>query len=263
MRRRYSQIDVANAVNQGHPLNRGRVCWALNPQGMGAGGRLIDLCGRHHFAINGSVPFVGGSFPMMSYAANESNSCTLATPPTSISPTTQLTYAVWVTAISSGRMPLHRGGPSDDMWQIFCATGNEIRFALNANYMSATVATIFSGAKHRLVMSWDGATMRGYSNGVQIITRALSGTLTYDTSTIHIGRRATNGHAWNGLIWDFAVWNRGLSADEVMLDYRLGCHNYESQDSPINWMTRPSAQLSGGGGGGNRRRRTIICGGVV
>jgi hypothetical protein len=65
---------------------------------------------------------------------------------------------------------------------------------------------------------WDGTTMMIYKNGVVAGSLAKGGTLDVDpTVEMAIGSQpaTTDARPWDGTIDDVAIWNRGLSANEI------------------------------------------------
>ena len=69
-----------------------------------------------------------------------------------------------------------------------------------------------------LAVSYDGATIRLYVNGVQVGSRALTGPIAPSTGALRIGGNAVWGEYFKGLIDEVRVYNRALSAGEIQLD---------------------------------------------
>ena len=71
--------------------------------------------------------------------------------------------------------------------------------------------------------TWDGETVRAYINGKQTNSMSLSGSITNNTTAIVVGALPPNGgENWNGSLDDVRVYNRALSAAEVLQLYNLG-----------------------------------------
>jgi len=66
---------------------------------------------------------------------------------------------------------------------------------------------------------WDGAAMKLYKNGVEVGSLEKGGTLsTNPDANVAIGNQPVGapGRLWNGLIDNVQLYNRGLSADEIL-----------------------------------------------
>jgi len=69
-----------------------------------------------------------------------------------------------------------------------------------------------------LAFSYDGATLRLYINGVQVGTQALTGPIAASTGSLRIGGNAVWGEYFKGLIDEVRIYNRALSAGEILAD---------------------------------------------
>ena len=69
--------------------------------------------------------------------------------------------------------------------------------------------------------TWDGTIMRSYVNGHQVGTKSLSGTVTEINNDALIGKGAdqTEPQYFNGIIDELKVFNKALSASEVLAEY--------------------------------------------
>jgi hypothetical protein len=65
---------------------------------------------------------------------------------------------------------------------------------------------------------YDGLNLRLYINGVQVGTRALTGSMAVSTGALRIGGNQIWPEWFSGLIDEVRVYNRGLSAAEVTAD---------------------------------------------
>ncbi len=75
------------------------------------------------------------------------------------------------------------------------------------------------GSWYHLAGVFDGTTLRIYVNGTEEANAAFSGTLLQTTQALCIGRYGTVADPVNGLIDDFRLYNRALSAVEVQTLY--------------------------------------------
>ena len=72
-------------------------------------------------------------------------------------------------------------------------------------------------------MTYDGATMRIYVNGVQVASRAQSGAIAVGNGALRIGgNNSFAGEFFRGLIDEVRVYNRALSAAEITQDMNSG-----------------------------------------
>jgi hypothetical protein len=79
-------------------------------------------------------------------------------------------------------------------------------------------------------LTYDGATLRLYVNGVQVSTRATTGVVQSSTNPLWIGGNQPYGEFFQGLIDEVRVYNRALTASEVNAD----------MGNPINWSGLPA-----------------------
>ncbi len=80
-------------------------------------------------------------------------------------------------------------------------------------YFEST-ATIAAGEWSHVALTFDGATMKAYINGVATGTNAVAGTMFDSTAPIEIGAR-NNAHFFNGSIDEVRIWSRVLTATEI------------------------------------------------
>ena len=69
-----------------------------------------------------------------------------------------------------------------------------------------------------LAATYDGAMQRLYVNGVQVSSRAQTGTITVTTNVLRIGGSTTMGQYFNGTVDEVRVYNRALVAAEIQTD---------------------------------------------
>ncbi|MES1181398.1 MAG: LamG-like jellyroll fold domain-containing protein, partial [Flavobacterium sp.] len=67
--------------------------------------------------------------------------------------------------------------------------------------------------------SYDGSTLKFYLNGQLIRSLATSGAISYTTDPLYFGATGSNGQNFKGNIDDIGIWNRALSASEIMALY--------------------------------------------
>jgi prepilin-type N-terminal cleavage/methylation domain-containing protein len=147
-----------------------------------------------------------------------------ATSTASLSSLSQLTVSAWVEKTGAG---------SSDPRGTIVALGNntyldicnsihplfEIDTTAPVNVQLGTCAS--TGVWANYVGTYNGSVALLYMNGVQIATGNQTGTVANFTS-INVGRRYTNAMYTDGFIDDVRVYNRALSASEVMALYNAG-----------------------------------------
>ena len=69
-----------------------------------------------------------------------------------------------------------------------------------------------------LATTYDGATMRLYVNGVQVASRAQTGTIATSTNPLQIGGDSIYGQYFAGRIDEVRIYNRALSVAEIQSD---------------------------------------------
>jgi hypothetical protein len=69
-----------------------------------------------------------------------------------------------------------------------------------------------------LAATYDGTTQRLYVNGVEVASRAQTGTVLATTGPLRIGGNGVWGEFFAGRIDDVRVYNRALSAAEILAD---------------------------------------------
>lgn len=107
------------------------------------------------------------------------------------------TYGAWI--YSTGHYNLATGGLSD--------TGR-------ASVNSYDTVTPYQWTM--LTFTWNGTYKSIYKNGGFIIGEAGTGKLASDQETLYIGYHGSSGQQFNGIIDEFIIYNRSLSANEIL-----------------------------------------------
>jgi hypothetical protein len=133
------------------------------------------------------------------------------------------TYGVWIkfTASQNARTIIGRhddasGGSSlgiDD------GAANKIKFHLNSYNTQRvnSLSTLNDGVWHHVIGTWNGSELRLYIDGVLNNSNTVASTLTYPALNTQIGRWVGGSSQYfNGYIDEPRIWNRSLSAAEVL-----------------------------------------------
>ena len=89
--------------------------------------------------------------------------------------------------------------------------------------------------------TYDGATMRVYLNGVEGGSQSLVTTITASDHPLYIGAISSPTCSFHGMMDDIRIYNRALSANEVMQLYR----ETRRRDNPLlNRLEIPHTRLA-------------------
>ena len=69
-----------------------------------------------------------------------------------------------------------------------------------------------------VAVTYDGATLRLFVNGVQVDSHAASGAVLTSTGVLRIGGNAYWGEYFKGLMDEVRIYNRALTAAEIQAD---------------------------------------------
>ena len=97
---------------------------------------------------------------------------------------------------------------------------------------------------HHVAATGDGTNVRLYVDGVEVASGAI-GTLSTGNATraANIGRVPSFGHEFDGLIDELTVYNRGLSAAEILDIYNAGSGGKDSDTPLISTVTLAGAEV--------------------
>ncbi len=84
--------------------------------------------------------------------------------------------------------------------------------------MRAARASLPLNTWTHLTVTYDGTTLRLYVNGTQVGSRAMTGALLTSTGALRIGGNSIWGEFFQGRIDEIRVYNRALSAAEILAD---------------------------------------------
>lgn len=104
------------------------------------------------------------------------------------------------------------------------------------NRLQAPAGTLSAGQKYHIVGTYDGTNQRLYVNGVQVVSRALTGGITINSYALYVG-------AWNestteffaGTIDEVAIYGSALSSARIVSHYDVGTGiNASAPDTQID-----------------------------
>jgi hypothetical protein len=264
-------IHPSHPINWSHPLNNGRLFWGLVLPTRGYSDKFYDLCGHHHCdfrtAGNRSTDWNSGQIRRGGWGnlrcTVADTGCRVETLPL-LELALPFTLAIWFQSI----------GPPTSNSSVFGITHNTtgaspfVSAALaaasitNVYFMSNSSGTFYSENTSptiawssltlwtRIVVTATTAARRFYINGVYHSQNTTTRTSpTYGaTASVLFGEQYSSSRSCIGRLDDGSIWNRALSDDEVMCDYKLGLSGYPGVLRRIG-MKRYSEQAAVGGTG--------------
>jgi hypothetical protein len=190
----------------------------------GSGMVLTDVSGRgNNGTITGATWATGRNGGALNF--NGTNNVVTVPDSASLDLTTGLTIEAWVNATVA---------PSGWRGIVSKETTNNVVYFLHASTQSGnrpgtgglfgTVERVLSGGTRLTANTWvhlaatyDGATQRLFVNGVQVASRAQTGSLTVSAGALRIGGNLFAEY-FRGRIDDVRIYNRALSAAEIASD---------------------------------------------
>lgn len=254
-------LDNSNPLSLDNPLNRGLVSAWLNlpMRAIGGGKTLRDLMGQNHFIANtaatgaamwkpsisnrlwGSVEFLSGGD---NYLQADTN------------PTQDITEAITMSfrMKSTGSTLQHifaKGNNSASVRAYQVIQSSAARFILNfsdsTSSLDSTIA-VNDGVERLITCTYDGADMRIYLNGLEDNSKSQTGSIDTESSLhLYLALRGASTVGYEGRLDDIRLYDRALSAGQVMALYRESQAGYPNA---LNWIRSvgrvPVAPAAGG-----------------
>jgi hypothetical protein len=199
----------------------------------GTGNTWYDLRGNVNFALENSPPFLansaGGS---IGFTAANSHS---ALSSTNLSVLTRFSVEVWhyYTGVNVGNAAtlvteVFPGNTSRINYNLGGISGfSDLRIAFyNNSWRTSDPYTLTANAWYHIVGSFDGSNFRLYINSVNQITTANAFTPAANTAGIRLMKRWDSGAYWGGHLSTVKIYNRALSAVEVLQNYHATKKRY-------------------------------------
>jgi len=138
----------------------------------------------------------------------------------------QITLEAWVNPAASG-LPNNAtvitkttGTSGTDGYGLgYLGSTSTFGFWLNDRAGNSITTTLTAGTWSHVAATYDGTNMRLYVNGVQVATKAYSTAITHSTDPFRIGNNGGGSTAFKGGIDEAALYDRALSAAEVLARY--------------------------------------------
>ncbi len=142
---------------------------------------------------------------------------------------TNFTVATWVKGIatpasgdSSG--PVHKEKNFQVVWDHNNSTfRGAAALSVGGSWYAAKFSTLNADTWYYLVATYDGETLNAYTDGVLTTSNTSpSGDASAETKPLVLGKHAAVSNYWPGTIDDVRIYNRALSAGEVLKLYNAG-----------------------------------------
>jgi hypothetical protein len=139
-----------------------------------------------------------------------------------LQPTTGITIAAWIKGdlwgTGSNVDTIARKGDNGPNNYSLSIAGGQVSLCLDESDSAGTrsTTTLSTGQWYHVAATWDGSTVSIYVNGALDNSASRSGTIGTDTRPLHIGGRS-GADLFNGMIRDIRLYNRALSANDILL----------------------------------------------
>jgi uncharacterized repeat protein (TIGR01451 family) len=207
---RYTATPPTPGLAAAYSFNEGGGTTVADTSGNGNGGTIGTATWSTAGKFGNALSFNGTSAKV---TVPDSNSLDL---------TSGMTLEAWVfpTAIGNWRDAVYKG--QDDIYYLMASSDrNGAAPAAGGTWSSSPLAApsnLTTNAWSHLAATYDGQTLRLYVNGVQVASRAQTGSIATSTGALTIGGDALYGQYFAGRIDEVRVYNTALSAAQVQAD---------------------------------------------
>ena len=216
---------VSISVTAAPPPNTGLV--AAYNFNEAAGTTLTDRSGRGHTGtLSGAAWSTQGRFGG-ALSFDGVNDWVTVADTAALDLTTGLTLEAWVnpSAVTNWRTVIMKERTGGLAYSLYGANGaSRASGWINAGGeigVDATSALPLNTWTH-LAVTYDGATMRMFVNGVQVATRARTGAIPASAQALRIGGNSVWSEFFQGRIDEVRIYNRALTAAEIVADMGVG-----------------------------------------
>ena len=150
-------------------------------------------------------------------------------------PTAQTSMFIWAYSVGSGNIITELGQPSGGGWHDsnieINGSGNVSMSVWHGSLINKVISSALSfNTWYHIGWTYDGSTFTGYINGASIGTTILSrgrngSAIHYTIASSDSQNMGTDTH-WKGMFSNFSVYNRNLSALEVLQMYNATKKRY-------------------------------------
>ena len=223
---------------------------AANPRSYaGTGTTWYDISGNSNDAgfVNSPTYL---SVPQPYFNFNGTNDYMRIVRSSSMSPTTGLTQEVWfnypsvpTTAIFIGLQYGSFSGNSYALWKESATTLNGgVNTSGTFSFIGMGTTNLVGNRWYHFVHTYDGSTQKLYLNGTLMTTGSQSGTIQYDVNNTRVligaddngsGYNTGAGYFHSGKLSQVRIYNRGLSATEVLRNYNAQRKRYFQEENIV------------------------------
>lgn len=241
-----SYIDLGNPVAD-HPINRGLVGWWLPLPNSFGGLTLFDI-GPHRFkgALTAGPTWSSGpsAFPSLNFDGVDDR---VETPSSSFfSGMSALTLSCWInpTATTSASEFMKK----NNSWIMRFGAGASLAVFIwvSASLVNTSGGTLTTGKWQHVAMTYDGAALKGWINGLQVCTTAATGTVDANTDVLAFGAQPGGGEQYTGRITDWRVQAAYIPPWDLYQESRMGYPNGLRRYSQRVYSFSPPAAAGGG-----------------
>jgi hypothetical protein len=189
----------------------------------GAGATAVDASGNGNSgSIAGATWVTTGKFGAALRFNGTSGMVSVADAAT-LDLTNRLTLEAWVQPTAEGgwRTVILKERPSGLVYSLYGDennTGPAGYLTISGDKSVTSTGALPLNAWTHIAFTYDGATMRLYVNGVQVKSRAQTGSTAVSSGMLRIGGNTVWGEYFAGLIDEVRLYNRALSAAEIQAD---------------------------------------------
>jgi hypothetical protein len=148
----------------------------------------------------------------------------------------EVSIIAWINEVGTAGfiagIPDDVGSPWAQHYSLRTHTSNEIRWwtkTTNGSVLFTTTDTVPQNQWNHIAATYDGSNMHVYINGLEVSDgpQAQTGNLKGNGEKVFkIGEDAARSTTFEGQIDEVKVWNRALTASEVLTDFNLGLRNH-------------------------------------
>ncbi|OYV03817.1 MAG: hypothetical protein CFE26_20170, partial [Verrucomicrobiales bacterium VVV1] len=222
-----------------------------------AEGNALDATSfGNHGVVNGSVPYVAGKVGnAFSFNGNGANYVRI--PNSASLQSSLLSVEYWIyfnNAQNSVNVTKRSSSGAGDAWQVGISysggnfnlqfVGFQTNGQLQDWYSPALSSPV--GVWTHVAATYDGSTVRGYVNGTQVLTQSAALQLGTRNSDIFIGAYPTGIFSLDGKVDELSIYNRALSAAEVLAIYQAGAAGKTPPAPTVTGVSPSSGSTLGG-----------------
>ena len=140
--------------------------------------------------------------------------------------TNNFTFSLWFKANSNSQTQKYLMAKGNSYGIIYEYVDNQIEFSSGAftgdDPRPGSQMPLTDVLWHYIVYTYNGTMLKGYMDGVEVVSMAKSFTLTGNTLNLYLGASNTPGNYVGGSMDEFRIWNRALSPTEIRNSMNCG-----------------------------------------